>query len=93
MNKRELIFRICEQSSFTQKEVNDFLLLLETTMADCIVKGDFICLQNFGIFSPWQQKIRQGRNPRTGVPCTIPPRLNIKFKPGKRMLAKINPKR
>lgn len=91
MNKHELVNRICGQSSFTQKEVKEFLHLLETTMADCIVDGELICLQNFGTFSPWQQKTRQGRNPRNGVTCMIPPRLSIKFKPGKRMLKRINP--
>lgn len=33
-------------------------------------------------FTLWIQKERQGRNPRTGIPCMIASRRSVKFKPG-----------
>lgn len=90
MNKQELINRMCELSDLKKGDANKFFTLLEKVLSEELRKGNHICLQNFGTFSPWPQTARAGRNPRTGASCLIPPRLSVKFKPGKRMTEILN---
>ena len=52
--------------------------------------GNSINLQGFGTLKPWHQTLRDGRNPKTGVPVTIPPRISVKFRPGKFLLEALN---
>lgn len=93
MNKQELIDRMCDLSTLKRKEANEFLTLLEKILAEEIREGNYLCLQNFGTFLPWPQSPRPGRNPKTGTPCLIPPRLSVKFKPGKRFTNSLNQKK
>ncbi len=44
-----------------------------------------IRLHGLGTFVPNQTNKRIGRNPRTGEPIKIPPKVRIRFKPGFRM--------
>ena len=92
MNKQELINRMCDLSTLKRKEANEFLSLLESILTEEIREGNHICLQNFGTFVLWHQSARPGRNPKTGTPCLIPPRLSVKFKPGKRVTNSLNQK-
>ena len=48
--------------------------------------------QGFGTFTLWSQSERPGRNPKTGIPVTIPSRNSVKFKPGKGLLEYLNSK-
>ena len=42
-------------------------------------------MANFGTFSLSQRKERQGRNPKTGEPLTIPACKVVRFHPGKQL--------
>lgn len=59
-------------------------------LAEELKEGNSLMIQGFGCFSVWEQTERAGRNPRTGVSCTIPRRNSVKFRPGKTLLQKLN---
>ena len=90
MNKRELSQTLSHRLGINCKESQYYIDTLCEVLSEEFRKGNSVCLQNFGMFSCWQQSARPGRNPRTGVPAAIPPRISIKFRPGKKLMKTLN---
>jgi len=90
MNKAEFRTQLATRLSLPQYVTNDIIDACLEIIAQSLEAGDSITLQGFGVFTPWQQTERLGRNPRTGEECTIVPRISVKFKPGKYLLKKLN---
>lgn len=90
MNKAELRSELASRLSLPQYITNNIIDVCLDIIAKSLQDGDPITLQGFGVFSPWQQTERLGRNPRTGENCIIAPRTSVKFKPGKFLLEKLN---
>lgn len=90
MNKSDLIKDLSLRLNLTQKECNRFLDTWQKVVSEKLQQNESLIIQGFGTFSRWEQTERAGRNPRTGELCRIRPRTSVKFKPGKRLLAKLN---
>lgn len=90
MNKGTLVQQVAERMSVTQRDSLRFINTLQEIVASELQQNGVVTLQGFGAFSPWEQTERIGRNPRTGTSCTIPPRVSVKFKPGKHLLEALN---
>lgn len=90
MNKAEFKKQLATRLSLPQYVTNDIIDACTEIIARSLKEGDPVALQGFGVFTPWQQTERLGRNPRTGVDCMIAPRTSVKFKPGKFLLEKLN---
>ena len=83
MTKNELIQRVAERTQLTKKEAD---LLIETifkAITEALKRGDKVELRKFGSFRVRWRNAREGRNPKTGDPVTIPPKKFPFFKPGK----------
>ena len=52
--------------------------------------GDKVQIPGFGIFQISERKERQGRNPQTNEPMTIPASKSVRFKPGKALKDLVN---
>ena len=83
MNKTELIKQMATISGLTQAQAGGALDALCTAVIDELGAGGEVSLMGFGTFSAPQRAERQGRNPKTGEPITIPARRTVKFKAGK----------
>lgn len=92
MTRKELIKCMAEKMDISQFSSALFLKTFQDILLEHIQQNDQILLQGFGVFTPWEQTARPGRNPRNGVDCIIPARLSIKFKPGKELLKQLNAK-
>ena len=83
MNKTELIEAVAIRSNTTKTQtaamLNGLLDIIQKTLAD----GNSVQLVGFGTFSITERASREGRNPATGKPLTIPAKKVVKFKPGK----------
>lgn len=90
MNKQELTVSISEKMDIPQLEALRFIHAMLETVSEELGRDGTLLLQGFGTFTPWKQAARVGRNPKTGVSCLIPPRISVKFKPGKHLLDKLN---
>ena len=90
MNKLEFAITLSEKMDIPQSEALRFIRAMQETITEGLVGDDVLLLQSFGTFSPWKQTERIGRNPKTGVPCLIPSRISVKFKPGKHLLDRLN---
>ncbi|ABC64587.1 integration host factor subunit beta [Erythrobacter litoralis] len=55
-----------------------------------LVEGGRVELRGFGAFSTREREARQGRNPRTGEPVSVPAKRVPYFKPGKEMRNALN---
>lgn len=89
MNKADLVNELTAKLNVPQYKSRQFLAAFEEVLKETLGK-EAIRLQGFGCFEPWGQTERAGRNPRTGAPCVIPPRISVKFKPGKYLLDALN---
>lgn len=92
MNKNELAKVIASRMSTTVTQTLCFIDTMSEVIGESIVHEDSVIIQDFGRYMPWNQAERLGRNPRSGVECTIPKRVSVKFKPGKGLIDKINGK-
>ena len=96
MTKRDLVFRISEETGLVQQQVLDIVQRTLDYIAEALAKGRKIELRNFGVFEVKVRKARVGRNPNNpGTDVPIPQRTVVKFKPGKEMretVLKLTPK-
>ena len=90
MNKAELTKKMAVRLSVTQSQAQRFIDEFQDVLGEELTQGNNVSLLGFGVFSPWKQTERIGRNPRTGVECMIKPRLSVKFKPATRFLETLN---
>lgn len=90
MNKTKLIEVMAKRMNTKQSEVKNFIETFQLVVQEEIKEHGVVMLQGFGAFTLWNQTTRPGRNPKTGLPCIIPSRKSVKFKPGKFLLNGLN---
>lgn len=91
MDKRELAKRISERTSLPYQVVICFLEAFHAELAEVFKEEEErIVIKGFGTYLLWKQAERMGRNPKNGKVYTIPPRISVKFKPGKGLLTRLN---
>lgn len=96
MTKRELVVRISEESGLKHQAVMQIVQKTLDQIRGAISNGEKVELRNFGVFDLRVRKAKKGRNPKLqGTELAIPPKVVVKFKPGKEMregLQKLSPK-
>lgn len=90
MNKRELAKRMSERLSLPYKDIICFLDAFNAELSEVFREEDRFVIKGFGSYLLWKQTGRMGRNPKNGEIYMIPPRISLKFKPGKGLLARLN---
>ncbi len=83
MNKSELIDAIAEKSGLTKADAGRALDATVASISDALAKGESVTLVGFGTFSVKDRAERQGFNPKTKEPLTIPATKVPAFKAGK----------
>ncbi len=81
MTQTELIRTMAAELGMTQDAAKNALCWIGHAVEATMRAGESIKLPELGTFTPIPTKERQGRNPRTGEPLTIPAGTRIKFKP------------
>ncbi len=85
MTKADLAAKIAEKSGIArttaEKALNGFILAVSEALAD----DQKITLVGFGTFDIASRAQREGRNPRTGQPLTIPSSKSVRFKAGSKL--------
>ena len=90
MGKKEMTSVIVEKTGFTQKQAAQFIDAFTETVTEKLAANEKVQLIGFGTFLTRKSKARQGRNPGTGEPITIPEKTAAAFKPGKGLKDKVN---
>ena len=83
MNKSELIDAIAEKSGLTKADAGRALDATVASISEALAKGESVTLVGFGTFSVKDRAERQGFNPKTKEPLTIPATKVPVFKAGK----------
>ncbi len=83
MNKTELIAAVAKKTGQTKKEVDTAVNTLLNTIVETVAKNEKVQIVGFGTFELHSRNERQGRDPRTNTPITIPASRVPAFKAGK----------
>lgn len=91
MTRSELCARVAARSSLSKTEAAAALGALTSTIADALAEGETVTVAGFGKFEAKSRAARQGRNPRTGEPVTVPAARVPSFKAAKALRDGLNP--
>ncbi|MBE5884676.1 MAG: HU family DNA-binding protein [Lachnospiraceae bacterium] len=90
MNKTELVAAIADQAGISKKDAEKALKAFTDVVAEELKKGEKVQLVGFGTFEVSERAAREGRNPATLQPITIPASKAPKFKAGKALKDMMN---
>ena len=85
MTKEQLVAKAAQNAGISKVAAGKVLNSIINSIQKALKKGDKVTLVGFGTFSVAKRKARQGRNPATGKPTTIPAGKVPKFKAGKKL--------
>lgn len=83
MNKTELIMAVAEKANISKKDADTAVNAVIDTIVETLAKDEKVQLVGFGTFEVRSRSVRQGRDPRTNSPITIPASKVPAFKVGK----------
>ena len=83
MTKVELIAAVAANAGLTKKDADKAVSATLDVITEALQKGEKVSLVGFGTFEVRERKERQGRNPQTREPMTIPASKLPAFSAGK----------
>lgn len=83
MNKTELITAVAEKAAISKKDADSAVNAVIDAIIETVAKEEKVQLVGFGTFEVRRRNERQGRDPRTNSPITIPASKIPAFKAGK----------
>ena len=90
MNKTELVSSIAAKAGLSKADSKKALDATIEAIAEALKAGDKISLVGFGTFAVAEGPARQGINPATKAPISIPAKKVAKFKAGSDLESAIN---
>lgn len=85
ITKKDLILRVIERTKEDQELVQEVVQNLIDEMNQQLGVGNRIELRDFGVFSFKKRVARIGHNPRTLEKVSVPSKIVVSFKMGKKM--------
>lgn len=83
MNKTELISAVADKAGISKKDADKAVNAMFDTVVESVAKDERVQIVGFGTFELHSRSARQGRDPRTNTPITIPASRVPAFKAGK----------
>lgn len=83
MNKTDLILAVSEKTGLAKKDADKAVNAVISTIMETLSKDEKVQIVGFGTFEVRNRSERQGRDPRTNSPITIPASKVPAFKAGK----------
>ena len=90
MNKTELVSSIAAKAGLSKADSKKALDACVEAIVDALKGGDKVSLVGFGTFAVTKRPARQGINPLTKKPLSIPAKKVAKFKAGSDLDGAIN---
>jgi DNA-binding protein HU-beta len=90
MNKTELVSAIAEKTELSKKDAESALKAFIDVVTDELTKGEKVQLVGFGTFEVSERAAREGINPLTKKPMSIPASKAPKFKAGRGLKDAVN---
>ncbi|MDL2293255.1 HU family DNA-binding protein [Ruminococcaceae bacterium OttesenSCG-928-D13] len=92
MTKSDLVNQVAAAAELSKKDAEKAVNAVVDSITASLKKGDKVALVGFGTFETRKRPARQGRNPQTKEPMTIPATTAPAFKPGKALKDAVNGK-
>ena len=90
MNKTELVAAMAEKAELSKKDAESALKAFIDVVSDELTKGGKVQLVGFGTFEVAERAAREGINPLTKKPMSIPASKAPKFKAGRGLKEAVN---
>ncbi|NEU84064.1 HU family DNA-binding protein [Nostoc sp. UIC 10630] len=91
MNKSELVDVVAAKTNITKKQADEIISAFLSVVIEAVANGEKITLVGFGSFERRDRSEREGRNPKTNEPMTIPATKVPAFSAGKQFREKVAP--
>ncbi|NEU84646.1 HU family DNA-binding protein [Nostoc sp. UIC 10630] len=91
MNKGELVDAVAAKTNITKKQADEVISAFLSVVIEAVANGEKITLVGFGSFERRDRSEREGRNPKTNEPMTIPATQVPAFSAGKQFREKVAP--
>ncbi|WP_193199919.1 HU family DNA-binding protein [Nostoc sp. MG11] len=91
MNKGELVDAVAAKTNITKKQAEEVISAFLSVVTEAVANGDKVTLIGFGSFERRDRSEREGRNPKTNEPMTIPATKVPAFSAGKLFKEKVAP--
>jgi integration host factor subunit alpha len=92
LTKADIVEKVYMQMGFSKAKSFRTVESLVESIKRCLESGDDVLVSGFGKFCVRQKHARQGRNPATGKPVTLPARRVVTFKCSQRLRQRVNRK-
>lgn len=83
MTKADLVNAIAEKTELSKKDSEKALGAVIDSITEALASGDKVTITGFGTFEVRDKKEKEGINPQTKKPMTIPAKKSPAFKAGK----------
>jgi integration host factor subunit alpha len=90
LTRQDLYDAVYQKAKLSRSETASLVELVLKEITDVVVRGETVKLASFGNFVVHEKGERMGRNPKTGVPASIPSRRVVSFKASAIMKQRIN---
>lgn len=90
MTKAEVVRRLMDKTGLSRREAVEAVELFLHCIKHGLHRGEKVSLVGFGTFLVKKKNARNGRNPRTSDPISIPEKRVAVFRPGKTFRAVVN---
>lgn len=90
MHKKELVDAVAQETGLTKKDVDKAISATLECIVDAMCRNEKVSLVGFGTFENRFRNEREGRNPATGEPMTIPAAYVPSFKISKTVREKVS---
>ena len=91
MNKGELVDAVAAKTNITKKQADEVITAFLSVVTEAVANGEKVTLIGFGLFERRDRSQREGRNPKTNEPMTIPATKVPAFSAGKQFREKVAP--
>ncbi|MEJ6487702.1 HU family DNA-binding protein [Nostoc punctiforme UO1] len=91
MNKGELVDAVAAKTNITKKQTDEIISAFLSVVTEAVANGEKVTLIGFGSFERRDRSEREGRNPKTNEPMTIPATKVPAFSAGKHFKEKVAP--
>ncbi|MFW9263728.1 HU family DNA-binding protein [Nostoc sp. CALU 546] len=91
MNKGELVDTVAAKTNITKKQADEVISAFLSVVTEAVADGEKVTLIGFGSFERRERSEREGRNPKTNEPMTIPATKVPAFSAGKQFREKVAP--
>jgi DNA-binding protein HU-beta len=91
MNKGELVDAVAAKANITKKQADEIISAFLSVVTEAVANGEKVTLVGFGSFERRERASREGRNPKTNEPMTIPATRIPAFSAGKQFKEKVAP--